>query len=118
MYNRKQRREIEKNMGLLSTFSKLSQKQKFEISHRKIEAGKQIHLKNIQELENQRINQEADAYAKQLQRWMESGKTQEEAEAILTSSRQIQEARAAKKAARKERQKEESVNTAKIKKRP
>ena len=119
MYNRRQRREMEKKMGLLDTFSKLTPKEKAEISRRKAEAGKQIHLKNIQELENQRIQQEAESYAKQLQSWIASGKTAEEAEAILVRNNEIQAAKAAKKAAKLERRNEEAkANAAKMKKRP
>jgi hypothetical protein len=49
MHNRRQRRKLEKELGLLKEFKKLSDAGKKEIQKRKRNAGIQIHLKNVQE---------------------------------------------------------------------
>jgi hypothetical protein len=59
MYNRQQRRKIEKNLGLTKEYSKKSEKEKSEIRHERIEKGKQIHAKNTQEIRDRQA--EADA---------------------------------------------------------
>ena len=104
MYNHKQRREMEKSLGLYKEYKNMSEAQKAEVRKKKREAGEQIHLRNLQEWENQRIQAEAEAEAKQLQAWMDGGKTYEEASSIIAKNREVAESRAAKLAARKERQ--------------
>jgi hypothetical protein len=46
--NRKQRRLWAKEMGLLKEKSKLPIQQQMEINRRALEAGKQIHLRNVE----------------------------------------------------------------------
>ena len=48
MYNRKQRREMEKNLGLFKELHKMTESQKAEVRARKQATGVQIHLKNVQ----------------------------------------------------------------------
>ena len=95
---------MEKKLGLLQAYQKMSDAEKAEVRKKKREAGEQIHLRNLQEWENQRIQSEAENEAKQIQSFMSGGKTYEEAEAIVRKNREIGEARAAKLAARKARQ--------------
>lgn len=105
-YNHKQRRELEKNLGLFKEYKKMSEAEKAEVRRKKRLAGEQIHLRNVQEIENRRIQQEAEIYAKQIQNWIESGKTPEEAEAIVKKNYEVAEKRREKLAARKARQQE------------
>lgn len=103
MYNHKQRREMEKQLGLLKSYQKMSEREKAEVREKKRRAGEQIHLRNLQEAENQRSQAEADNEAKQIQSWVDAGKTYEEAEAIVRNNREIKRAREEKKAAQEEK---------------
>jgi len=109
MYNRKQRREMEKQLGLFKEFNKMSESQKAEIRSRKNATGQQIHLKNIQELENAKVQAESDNYAKVVQSLMDSGKTLEQAEEIAKRNIEIEDNRRMKLAERAERQKAKSM---------
>jgi hypothetical protein len=104
MYNHRQRRDMEKKLGLLDEFQRMTEAEKNAVRKRKIEAGKQIHLKNVQELENQKIQSAADTYARQIQGFMDSGKTYEEAEAILKKNSEVSQKRAEDLARRREKQ--------------
>lgn len=104
MYNHKERRQMEKKLGLLEEYHNMSEAGKAEVRRKKQQAGEQIHLRNLQENENQRIEAEAASYASQLQSWIKSGKTYEEAEAIMKKNADAVEKRLLKLAARKERQ--------------
>lgn len=104
MYNRKQRRDMERKLGLFRETSKMSKSQRDDIKFNKKRAGEQIHLNNIQEWENQRMKDEADSYANHLQSLMESGKTYEEADAILKKNNELDEARRKKLEERREKQ--------------
>ena len=104
MYNHKQRRDIEKNLGLLKEYKNMTGAQKAEVRKKKRAAGEQIHLKNVQELENQKIQSAADTYASQIQGFMDSGKTYEEAEAILKKNSEVSQKRAEDLARRREKQ--------------
>lgn len=104
MYNHKQRREMEKSLGFHKEYQKMNEADKAEVRKKKRETGEQIHLRNLQEWENQRLASEAESEAKQLQTWIEGGKTYEEAAAIIAKNRERQEHRAIKLAERKERQ--------------
>jgi len=110
MYNRKQRREMEKQLGLFKEFNKMSESQKAEIRSRKNATGQQIHLQNIQELENQKMQAESDSYARVVQGLMNSGKTLEEAEEIAKKNIEVEDNRRKKLAERAERQKAASAN--------
>lgn len=110
MYNRKQRREMEKQLGLFKEFKKMSESQKAEIRGRKLATGQQIHLQNIQELENQKIQAESDSYARVVQGLMDSGKTLEEAEEIAKKNVEAEDNRRKKLAERAERQKAKAAS--------
>ena len=108
MNNHKERRELEKKLGLLKKFKNMSFEQQEEIRQRKIAAGKQIHLNNVQEAENRSAQAEAEAYAANLQMWMSSGMTYEEADAMAKKNGEIQERRLEKLAERRARQLEKN----------
>lgn len=101
MYNRKQRRKIEKDLGLLKEFKKLSPEAKKEVQKRKREMGNQIHLKNVQERNHNLEMADAEREAKILQSLIASGMTEEEAMRVLEKNRQVQEKREMKREAKK-----------------
>ena len=109
MYNHRQRREMEKKLGLYKEYSKMGEKEKAEVRRRKREAGEEIHLRNLQEWENQRIQAKSEAYAKQMQSWIDGGKTPEEAEAIMKRNYELAEKRKQDLEARRQRQAERSA---------
>lgn len=110
MYNRKQRREMEKQLGLFKEFKKMSESQKAEIRSRKNATGQQIHLQNVQELENQKIHAESDSYARVVQGLMNSGKTLEEAEEVAKKNIATEDNRRKKLAERVARQRNKFNN--------
>ncbi len=79
MYNRKQRRELEKKVGLLKTYQNMSEKDKAELRKRRAASGQQIHLQNQQAREQYEIEQEALRYQKMLVRFQEEGLSDEDA---------------------------------------
>jgi len=79
MYNNKQRRSLEKRLGLDKLFRKLSEEKKREVRSRRIKAGKEIHLQNVQKLEQERQEREAEWYKKRIEFWQSSGLSLEEA---------------------------------------
>ena len=99
---------MEKNLGLLKEYQSMSEADKAEIRKKKREAGNQIHLRNLQEAENARIQAEADRDAAIIQNLMAQGKTFEEAEANVKRNREAAEARALKLAERKKKQEEKA----------
>jgi len=107
-YNHKHRRELEKKLGLLKKYQNLSFEQQEEIRQRKIAAGKQIHLNNVQETENRNVQAEADAYAANVQNWMNSGMSYEEADAMAKKNSELREKRLEKLAQRRARQLEKN----------
>jgi len=106
MYNHKQRREMEKNLGLLKEYKSMSEAQKAEVRKKKREAGEQIHLRNLQESEHARLQAEAESEATILQGMIEKGSSPEQAEEVLKRNREIGEQRAMKLAERKRKQEE------------
>ena len=100
-YNRRQRREIEKNLGLHKEYQKMTDTEKAEVRKKKRQVGEQIHLQNVQEIENRRLQEEANNYAKQVQSWIDGGKTPEQAEEIVKSNYAMKEKRERELAERK-----------------
>jgi hypothetical protein len=101
---------MEKDLGLYKKYQNMSDDEKAEVRRRKREAGEEIHLRNLQELENQRIQSETEQYAKQIQAWIASGKTVEEAETIVKNNYDLVEKRKEKLAARQQRQTERAAS--------
>lgn len=106
MYNHKQRREMEKNLGLLKEYKNMSAEQKAAVRKKKREAGEQIHLRNLQESENSRLQAEAEAEARTLQGMIIKGYTPEQAEDFVRKNRELSEGRSVKLAERKRKQEE------------
>jgi hypothetical protein len=101
MYNRKQRRKIEKELGLLKEFKKLSPTAKREVQKRKRDAGIQIHLKNVQETNHNLEMANAEKEAKMIQSLIESGRTEEEVMRMIENNRRVQEKKNLKQSAKK-----------------
>jgi hypothetical protein len=101
MQNRRERRLAEKQMGLRKIEKTMSKAELEEIKKRKREYVKQLLLLRAQEEENRRINEEADAWSRQVQIMMDSGYTREEALVVLERNKRIEDERIAKKAAKK-----------------
>jgi hypothetical protein len=79
MYNRKQRRELEKKVGLLKTYQNMSEKDKAELRKRRAASGKQIHLQNQQAREQYEMEQEVLRYQRMLVRFQDEGMSDEDA---------------------------------------
>lgn len=101
MQNRRERRLAEKQMGLRKMEKSMTKAELEEIKKRKKEYVRQLLLLRAQEEENRRINEEAEAWSRQVQVMMDSGYTREEALEVLDKNKRIEDERAAKKAARK-----------------
>jgi hypothetical protein len=101
MQNRRERRLAEKQMGLRKLEKTMTKAELEEIKKRKREYVKQMLLLKAQEDENRRINDEAEAWSKQIEVMMNSGYTREEALEVLDRNKKIQDEKDAKKAARK-----------------
>lgn len=100
MYNRKQRRKIEKELGLLKDLKKMSPAERKEVQKRKREMGREIHLRNTQERYNTLEQFAAENSAKMLQNLIAMGKSEEDAQkelAIIQAKHEEREARIAQK---------------------
>jgi hypothetical protein len=102
MYNpgRKDRRRMEKTVGLTKEYRKMNERKRAEVRQRKQAAGREIHLRNVQEYENRLIQQDSERYARILQNMIAAGYTEDQADNLLSKNIEIEEKRAAKKAAR------------------
>jgi hypothetical protein len=67
MYNRKQRREIERKTGLMKEYANMPADKQAEVRTRRMAVGKQIHLQNVQAREQYEQEQEALRYAKRIE---------------------------------------------------
>jgi hypothetical protein len=81
MYNRRQRRELEKKAGLLKIYQNMSEADKAELRKRRAASGKQIHLQNVQAREQYEMEQETLRYTKMIERFQSEGMNDEEATA-------------------------------------
>jgi CRISPR/Cas system CSM-associated protein Csm4 (group 5 of RAMP superfamily) len=64
--NRRERRKLEKKLGLLKKKSKLPFDQWLEVTKRSAEVGKQIHASNVERTLRQQDNDEAEKAARNL----------------------------------------------------
>ena len=97
MYNRKQRRELEKKAGLLKIYQNMSETDKADLRKRRAASGKQIHLQNVQAREQYEIEQETLRYTKMIERFQSEGMTDEEATAAADAQLKIEQDRLDKK---------------------
>ena len=101
MYNRRQRRETERQLGLLKAYKNMSEKQKAEVRKRRAETGKQIHLQNQQAREQYEMEFESLQYQKRIDMWQKLGLNAEEAKVKVDEEYARDEERWKKKNARK-----------------
>jgi hypothetical protein len=101
MYNRKQRRKIEKELGLLNDLKKMSPAERKEVQKRKREMGREIHLRNTQERYHALEQSAAENSAKILQNLIASGTSEEDAQKMLASIQAKHEEREARIAQKK-----------------
>jgi hypothetical protein len=101
MYNRKQRRKIEKELGLLKDLKKMSPAERKEVQKRKREMGREIHLRNTQERYHALEQSAAENSAKMLQNLIASGTSEEDAQKMLASIQAKHEEREARIAQKK-----------------
>lgn len=101
MYNRKQRRELEKKSGLLKMYQNMSEADKAELRKRRAASGKQIHLQNVQAREQYEIEQETLRYTKMIERFQSEGMSDEEATAAADAQLKIEQDRWEKKTAKR-----------------
>ena len=101
MYNRKQRRDTERQLGLFKAYKKMSEEQKAEVRKRRAETGKQIHLQNQQAREQYEIEFENEQYQKRIVFWQKQGLTSDEATTVVEEEYKRDEERWKKKQARK-----------------
>lgn len=97
MYNRKQRRELEKKAGLLKIYQNMSEADKADLRKRRAASGKQIHLQNVQAREQYEIEQETLRYTKMIERFQTEGMTDEEATAAADALLKLEQDRLDKK---------------------
>ena len=104
MYNRKHRRDMEKKLGLYAQYQQMSHDKKGEVRRKRIATGKQIHLNNMQAVEEQREKNRSEKFAQILQDLIASGMDEKPAEALLVRNIELEEQREEKLAARRARQ--------------
>lgn len=67
MYNRKQRRDIERKTGLMKEYANMPEAKKAEVRSRRMAVGKHIHLQNVQAREQYEQEQETQKYSKRIE---------------------------------------------------
>jgi len=90
MYNRQQRRQMEKNLGLLKAQERMSDKQLTEIKERRRATGKQIYLQTVQSREQYLQEFETKQYSQRVDFWLKQGLDQEQATAQVDEEYRIE----------------------------
>lgn len=103
MYNRRARRDTEKQLGFIQDYQNMTESEKADVRMRRKIAGDQIHLQNSQNVENARITADADRESEQIQSFMSKGMEESEAKRVVENNRMLREKRALKIRAKKER---------------
>ena len=104
MYNRQERRKMEKDLGLFREMKNASPAKKAEYAKRKQEAGHQIHLKNVEDSTNLMMESANERIAKQIQGLIDGGMSEADANAFIERNIAVENARAEKLEARRLRQ--------------
>lgn len=105
MYNRRQRRDIERKTGLMKEYSNMSEEKKADVRSRRMAVGKQIHLQNVQSCEQRDQEQEAQRYANKIEFYQKTQQlSDEEATAKVDEEYRIENEKWEKKAERKMKQ--------------
>lgn len=101
--NRKQRRTLEKQLGLAKQYKNSSESEKIKIRKRKREMGDKIHQQNIENTFNDQMAAVEKSQMDFIQKMINSGKSSEEARSILDNNIKIKEMRAYKLEEREQR---------------
>lgn len=97
MSNRRERRRIDKALGVFKAIKNASKEEKAVMLAKLKEVNDAIKKDWTEEQETLRQEEEVQRYAKALQFQIELGKTHEEAEAFLQKERELEESKRAKK---------------------
>ena len=81
--NRRERRRMEKQFGLMKEYQNGSREKKSEIRTRRKEMGKMFHQQHLQRIENDNRTKVDDQDAKFMQELIESGNSESDAKDIL-----------------------------------
>lgn len=102
MYNRKERRKLDKQLGLNKFLKTAPKELKEKLLQKRKEESLAIQKERKENLETIARENEVQLYAKRLQFYIEKmGYTQEDAEQILQKEKLIEEERAARKKKKK-----------------
>ena len=105
MQNRQERRRMEKAFGLMKAYQKGTPEQRAEIRARRREMGKKLHEQHLERVENAQRKAAEELEARVMQGLVQSGRTEEEARAIMNENLRLSQEREEKLAKRRERQK-------------
>jgi hypothetical protein len=81
--NRRERRKLEKQFGLMKEYQKGNKQKRSEIRARRTEMGKMLHQQHLQKCENENRNKNEEREAKAMQDLIASGKSEKEAKDII-----------------------------------
>lgn len=110
MQNRRERRKLEKQFGLMKQYRNGSSKSKAEIKARRKEMGKQLHNQHLERVENAQRAAEEQRITDIAQNLMSDGLTEQEAVDVIDNNDKIKEAREERIAKRKEKQAKKRLN--------
>jgi len=103
--NRRERRKLEKQFGLMKQYQNGTKEERAEIRARRREMGKKLHQQHLENVENSLREQKEKREAQMIQNWIKSGKTEEEAKAIINENYRIQQERIDELEAREQKRK-------------
>lgn len=107
--NRRERRRLEKQFGMLEQYRNASKEEKSAIRARRREMGKKLHEQHLEKVENSLREQSEAREARIVQSWVEKGVSEEEARARINENMRIRQEREAKLEARRKRQAERNL---------
>jgi len=105
--NRRERRRLEKQFGLMKQYQNGSKEQRAEIRTRRLEMGQKLHEQHLENMENSLREQKEKKDVEQLQGWIDKGYTIDEAKKMIADNDRLSEKRAEKLEARMQRQKQD-----------
>lgn len=101
MYNRQQRRQMEKRLGLFKAQEVMTGEKKNEIRQRRLATGKQIHLQQVQTREQYEEEFATKQYQSRVDYWLSTGVDQEVATAKVDEEYRVENEKFEKKLTKK-----------------
>lgn len=98
--NRRERRRIEKNFGLIKQYQKGTKEERADIKEKRREAGKKLMNHVKEQRENDRRKQMEEIEARTIQGLVANGHTEKQAREIWNTNLEIDKKRKAKKLAK------------------